>query len=86
MEGADKLLKFRLDAGDQGDRQIISGIAEFYPDFEKLVGKKVLAVTNLKPRKLRGELSQGMLLSAEHGSDVELVVVPSNLVNGSQIG
>ncbi|MFL2063566.1 methionine--tRNA ligase [Latilactobacillus sakei] len=86
VEGADKLLKFRLDAGDQGDRQIISGIAEFYPDFEKLVGKKVLAVTNLKPRKLRGELSQGMLLSAEHGSDVELVVVPSNLVNGSQIG
>ncbi|BCX30930.1 methionine--tRNA ligase [Latilactobacillus curvatus] len=86
VEGADKLLKFRLDAGDQGDRQIVSGIAEFYPDYEVLVGKKVLAVTNLKPRKLRGELSQGMLLSAEHDGQVELAVVPNNLVNGSQIG
>ena len=86
VEGADKLLKFRLDAGDQGDRQIVSGIAEFYPDYEALVGKKVLAVTNLKPRKLRGELSQGMLLSAEHDGQVELAVVSNNLVNGSQIG
>ncbi|KRL60827.1 methionine--tRNA ligase [Latilactobacillus fuchuensis] len=86
VEGADKLLKFRLDAGDEGDRQIVSGIAEFYPDFEQLVGQKVLAVTNLKPRKLRGELSQGMLLSAEHGDQVELAFVPANLVNGSQIG
>ena len=86
VEGADKPLKFRLDAGDQGDRQIVSGIAEFYPDYEALVGKKVLAVTNLKPRKLRGELSQGMLLSAEHDGQVELAVVPNNLVNGSQIG
>ncbi|MFL2112983.1 MAG: methionine--tRNA ligase [Latilactobacillus curvatus] len=86
VEGADKLLKFRLDAGDQGDRQIVSGIAEFYPDYEALVGKKVLAVTNLKPRKLRGELSQGMLLSVEHDGQVELAVVPNNLVNGSQIG
>ncbi|KRM24516.1 methionine--tRNA ligase [Latilactobacillus graminis] len=86
VEGADKLLKFRLDAGDEGDRQIVSGIAEFYPDYAALVGKKVLAVTNLKPRKLRGELSQGMLLSAEHNGQVELAVVPNNLVNGSQIG
>ncbi|WP_208422621.1 methionine--tRNA ligase [Latilactobacillus fragifolii] len=86
VEGADKLLKFRLDAGDEGDRQIVSGIAEFYPDYEALVGKKVLAVTNLKPRKLRGELSQGMLLSAEHNGQVALAIVPNNLVNGSQIG
>lgn len=86
VEGADKLLKFRLDAGDEGDRQIVSGIAEFYPDYETLVGKKVLAVTNLKPRKLRGELSQGMLLSAEHNGQVALAIVPNNLVNGSQIG
>lgn len=86
VEGADKLLKFRLDAGDEGDRQIVSGIAEFYPDYEALVGKKVLAVTNLKPRKLRGELSQGMLLSAEHNGQVTLAIVPNNLVNGSQIG
>ena len=60
VEGADKLLKFRLDAGDEGDRQILSGIAQWYPNPEELVGKKVIAVTNLKPRKMRGEVSQGM--------------------------
>lgn len=40
VEGADKLLQFRLDAGDDGDRQILSGIAQWYPDFKSLVGKK----------------------------------------------
>ena len=50
VEGADKLLKFRLDAGNEGDRQILSGIAQWYPNPEELVGKKVIAVTNLKPR------------------------------------
>ena len=83
---ADRLLKFTLDAGDEGTRQIISGIAEFYPDFKRLIGKKVIAVTNLKPRKLRGELSQGMLLSAEHDGNVQLLTLPDSIVNGSLIG
>lgn len=86
VAGADKLLKFQLDAGDQGDRQIISGIAEFYPDYQGLVGQKVLAVTNLKPRKLRGQVSQGMLLSAEHDGQVQLITLPESFVNGSQVG
>ncbi|GAY74215.1 methionine--tRNA ligase [Lentilactobacillus kosonis] len=86
VEGADKLLQFRLDAGDDGDRQILSGIAQWYPDFNKLVGKKVIIVANLKPRKMKGEVSQGMLLSVEHDNgDVELVIVPEHLPNGSTL-
>ncbi len=83
---ADKLLKFSLDAGDQAPRQIVSGIAKWYPDFEKLVGKKVLIVANLKPIKLRGEVSQGMLLSIEKDNgEVELVTLNGDLPNGSQL-
>lgn len=86
VEGADKLLKFRLDVGDEGDRQILSGIAQWYPNPEELVGKKVIAVTNLKPRKMRGEVSQGMLLSAEFGETVQLITVSENIPNGSLVG
>lgn len=86
VEGADKLLKFRLDAGDEGDRQILSGIAQWYPNPEELVEKKVIAVTNLKPRKMRGEVSQGMLLSAEFGETVQLITVSENIPNGSLVG
>ncbi|GAB5055204.1 methionine--tRNA ligase [Pediococcus parvulus] len=85
VEGADKLLKFKLDAGDKGDRQILSGIAEYYSDPSVLVGKKVLIVANLKPRKMRGEISQGMLLSAEHAGHIQVVEVPNSLVNGSGV-
>ena len=83
---ADRLLKFTLDAGDDGTRQIISGIAEFYPDYKQLIGEKVVAVTNLKPRKLRGEISQGMLLSAEHDGHVQLLTLPHEIANGAIIG
>ncbi|MFK5676114.1 MULTISPECIES: methionine--tRNA ligase [unclassified Ligilactobacillus] len=85
VANADKLLKFRVDAGDEGDRQIISGIAEWYPEPDKLVGKKVIAVTNLKPREMRGELSQGMLLSAEFGNQVQLLTVPDDVPAGSLV-
>ncbi|GAW64013.1 methionyl-tRNA synthetase protein secretion chaperonin CsaA [Ligilactobacillus acidipiscis DSM 15836] len=85
VEGADKLLKFSLDAGDQGERQILSGIAQWYPEPEKLVGQKVVAVVNLQPRKMRGEVSQGMLLSAEFGDQVQLITVPDNIPAGSSI-
>jgi len=87
VKNADKLLKFTLDAGDQGTRQILSGIAAYYPDFEKLIGKKVMAVVNLKPRTLRGELSEGMLLSAEsQAGEITLLEVSTDLENGSLIG
>ncbi|OTA50875.1 methionine--tRNA ligase [Limosilactobacillus reuteri] len=82
VEGADKLLKFHMDDGTEEGRQILSGIAKWYPDPSVLVGKKVLIVANLKPRKMRGELSQGMLLSAEKDGNVQIVTVPDNLVPG----
>ena len=86
VEGADKLLQFTLDAGDKGPRQILSGIAQWYPNPAELVGKNVIAVTNLKPRKMRGQISQGMLLSAEYGETVQLITVPENIPAGSIVG
>ena len=88
VENADKLLKFRLDAADEGgDRQIISGVAEFYPNPEELIGKKVIIVANLKPRKMRGEISQGMILSAEDDNGkLALLEAPAGMPNGSIVG
>lgn len=85
VENADKLLKFRLDAADEGGhRQILSGIAEFYPNPEELIGKKVIIVANLKPRKMRGEVSQGMILSAEDTEgNLTIVDAPKHMPNGS---
>lgn len=85
VEGADKLLKFRLDAGDKGHRQILSGIAQWYPDPEALVGKKVIIVANLKPRKMRGEISQGMILSAEKDGELKIIEAPIDAPNGSEV-
>ncbi len=86
VEGSDKLLKFRLDASDGEDRQILSGIAKYYPNEQDLVGKKVQIVANLKPRKMMGLLSQGMILSAEHDGNLTLLTVDPSVPNGSQIG
>ena len=86
VEGSDKLLQFRLDAGDGQDRQILSGIAQFFPNEQELVGKKVQIVANLKPRKMMGLLSQGMILSAEHEANLTLLTVDPSVPNGSQIG
>lgn len=83
VANADKLLQFKLDDGSGIDRQILSSIYEFYPDYEKLVSKKVIAVTNLKPRKIRGEWSNGMLLSFEKGDDVILAIVDNSHKNGA---
>jgi len=63
IEGADKLYKLKIDVGELGIRTICAGIKEFYPK-EELVGKKIILVANLEPRKLRGIESHGMLLAA----------------------
>ena len=87
VEGSDKLLRFRLDAGDGEDRQILSGIAKFYPDEQELVGKKLQVVANLKPRKMMKKyVSQGMILSAEHDGKLTVLTVDSSVPNGSVIG
>ena len=87
VEGSDKLLRFRLDAGDGEDRQILSGIAKFYPNEQELVGKKLQVVANLKPRKMMKKyVSQGMILSAEYGDQLTVLTVDPSVPNGSVIG
>lgn len=81
VKKADKLLKLQLDLGYE-KRQVVSGIAEFYqPD--DLIGKKVIVVANLKPVKLRGELSQGMILAGEKDGVLSLASVDQSLPNGA---
>ena len=85
VEGADKLLVSQIKIGDEV-RQIVSGIAKYYKP-EELIGKKVVVVTNLKPVKLRGVLSQGMILAAQDGDKLS-VLSPDRLddiADGSQI-
>jgi methionyl-tRNA synthetase/methionyl-tRNA synthetase C-terminal region/beta chain len=83
VKGADKLLKLKLDLGAE-QRQVVSGIAQYYKP-EELVGRKLVCVTNLKPVKLRGELSQGMILAASEGGKLAVVEVPQDLPNGAVV-
>ncbi|WP_263297593.1 methionine--tRNA ligase [Bacillus sp. RS11] len=80
---ADKLLKLQVNLGYE-QRQVVSGIAKFYsPD--ELIGQKVIVVTNLKPVKLRGELSQGMILAGEKDGILKLASVDPKLENGAKV-
>lgn len=81
VKKADKLLKLQLDLGYE-QRQVVSGIAKYYTP-EQMVGRKVICVTNLKPVKLRGELSQGMILAASKGDQLTLATVPDDMPNGA---
>ncbi|WP_028781766.1 methionine--tRNA ligase [Thalassobacillus devorans] len=84
MKKADKLLRIQLDLGYE-KRQVVSGIAEHYTP-EQLIGKKVICVTNLKPVKLRGELSQGMILAGEDESGkLALASIDQTLENGAKV-
>jgi methionyl-tRNA synthetase len=83
VSGADRLLKIQLDLGFE-KRQVVSGIAKYYSP-EDLVGKKVICVTNLKPVKLRGELSQGMILAGSKGKKLQLATIDGDLPNGAKV-
>ena len=84
VKGAKKLLKLKVDLGGE-ERQIISGISTYYKP-KDLIGKNVVLVANLKPAKLRGELSQGMILAAATDDDSLLTVVdPGDLPSGSVV-
>lgn len=78
-----KLLKFSLEVGSE-TRQILSGIAQYYKP-EELVGKNVLFVANLKPRKIMGQESQGMILSAEHDGKLVVTTVLDDIQSGAKI-
>lgn len=84
IKKANKLLKLKVDLGGEV-RQVVSGIAKHYKP-EELVGKNVVLVANLKPVKLRGELSQGMILAASNDDDSILNLVnPGDLPTGSEV-
>lgn len=85
VKGSSKLLLFKLDFGNGVQRQILSGIRKFYPDMRDLLDKKVLAVTNLKPRRMLGHESQGMLLSSEKNGKVKLAIVDDQHAIGAQL-
>ena len=83
IKKADKLLKLQLDLGYER-RQVVSGIAQFYKP-EDLVGQRVICVTNLKPVKLRGELSQGMILAGQKDGIMSLATVSDSLPLGAKV-
>jgi len=84
IENADKLLKFIVNTGKE-KRQIISGIAKWYPNEQELVGKKAQAVLNLNPVELKGELSQGMLLTTTEKKKTKLVIINDEVKIGTTI-
>ena len=84
VKKSEKLLKFTLDDGTGTPRQILSGIAKYYQP-EELLGKTLVAVTNLAPRKMMGQLSCGMLLSAERGDKLHLVMLDDAIAPGSRL-
>ncbi len=84
VKKSEKLLKFTLDDGTGTPRQILSGIAKYYKP-EELLGKTLVAVTNLPPRKMMGQESCGMLLSAERGDKLNLVMLDDRIPAGSRL-
>jgi methionyl-tRNA synthetase len=92
IEGADKLLKFQIDfaekdaEGDAKLRQIVSGLKEFYPEYQNLVGKQLLYILNLEPRTIKGVESNGMLLAVDGAEGQPVFLVPEVEVNsGSSV-
>lgn len=83
VKNADRLLKLQLDLGSER-RQVVSGIAQHYKP-EQLIGRKVICVVNLKPVKLRGEWSEGMILAASQGDKLVLTTVAEDIPNGAVV-
>ncbi|MDD9150681.1 methionine--tRNA ligase [Sporolactobacillus sp. CQH2019] len=83
VKGSDKLLKLQLDLGYE-KRQVVSGIAAYYKP-EELIGQKIIVIANLKSVKLRGEISQGMLLAGEANGRLKVATVAGQLPNGTKI-
>ena len=81
---ADRILRLEIDFGEGQPRQILSGLAEHYSP-EAMVGKRVCAVLNLEPRKIRGLMSHGMVLTAGNDSTLTLLGLDSDVPNGSEI-
>lgn len=81
---ADRLLLVRVDLGEDEPRQVVAGLAEFFSP-EDLEGRQVVVVANLKPRKLRKQVSQGMILAIKTEEGVELLTSSAEVINGSKV-
>lgn len=79
------MYKLRLDLGELGTRNIVAGIKAHYSK-DELIGKSIVVVANLQARKIAGLLSDGMLLAAEDGEDIALIVPDRDFAPGSKIG
>ena len=84
VQNADKLLRLTVHLGESEARTILAGIAEYYEP-ESLIGKKVTVVANLQPRKMRGIMSQGMLLAADVDGKAALLLPDPNTPIGSRV-
>ncbi|AAC06693.1 methionine--tRNA ligase subunit beta [Aquifex aeolicus] len=83
VEGSEKLLKLTLSLGDE-ERTVVAGIAKYYTP-EELVGKKIVIVANLKPRKIFGIESQGMILAASDGENLSVIVPDRDVKEGAKL-
>lgn len=84
VEKSEKLVKLQIDLGELGQRQIVAGIAQYYTP-EELVGRTIIVVANLKPAKLMGLESRGMLLAAKKEGKLTLLTVSSEIEPGAKI-
>ena len=84
VEGSDKLYKLMVDCGEEEPKQILSSLVDWYTA-EELVGKVIPVLVNLKPAKIFGQLSYGMLLAAEVGEDCVLLTTDRPIQNGAKI-
>jgi methionyl-tRNA synthetase len=83
VEGTDKLMKLQLEIGDE-KRQIVAGIAQHY-EAAGLIGKQIVVVANLKPAKIRGVESNGMLLAASSEGSLRLITIDGELPSGAAV-
>ena len=83
LENSDKLFKLKVDFGDF-QRQILSGLRDYYK-VKDLVGKQAVFVVNLPPRKIRGEMSEGMIMAAEKNKKVIFIAPSKKMSNGASI-
>lgn len=84
IEGSEKLIRLKVDLGEEKPRQVLSGIKSFY-QADELIGKQFIFVTNLEPREMMGMESAGMIMAAE-GDDKPILLVPQEKVgNGAKI-
>lgn len=85
IDGSDKLLKLSVDFKEAFPRQILSGIAKYFPEEQVLVGKKVVFVTNLAPRQMMGLESNGMILAASDDNNISLMEVSDIIQEGTKL-